>query len=89
MSLQAQHDPKNEAEINYWNSAGGRHWIERQPTQAIILGPILQATLERAQREGRSSQAPLVDLKILPLEEPCFFDKIVLFYLRNTKILLP
>ena len=24
MSLQAQHDPKNETEITYWNSAGGR-----------------------------------------------------------------
>jgi SAM-dependent methyltransferase len=26
MSLQTQHDPKNEAEITYWNSAGGRRW---------------------------------------------------------------
>jgi hypothetical protein len=30
MSLQAQHDPKNETEITYWNSAGGRRWITRK-----------------------------------------------------------
>ena len=48
MSLQTQHDPKNEAEITYWNSAGGRRWVERQQSQDIVLGPILQETLERA-----------------------------------------
>src|SRR6516164_5467137 len=49
----SQHDPKNEAEITYWNSAGGRRWVERQQSQDIVLGPILQATLERAQlRQG-------------------------------------
>ena len=48
MSLQAQHDPKNEAEITYWNSAGGHRWVERQHSQDIVIGPILQATLERA-----------------------------------------
>jgi SAM-dependent methyltransferase len=53
MSLQSQHDPKNEAEITYWNSAAGRHWVERQQSQDIVLRPILQATLERAQpRQG-------------------------------------
>ena len=46
--MSTQHDPKNEAEITYWNSAGGRHWVERQQSQDIVLGPILQATLERA-----------------------------------------
>jgi SAM-dependent methyltransferase len=49
MSLETQHDPKNEAEITYWNSAGGRRWVERQESQDIVLGPILQATLEPAQ----------------------------------------
>jgi SAM-dependent methyltransferase len=45
--------PKNEAEITHWNSAGGRRWVERQQSQDIVLGPILQATLERAQvRQG-------------------------------------
>ena len=53
MSQLSQHDPKNEAEITYWNSAGGRHWVERQQSQDIVLAPILQATLERAQlRQG-------------------------------------
>src|ERR1700738_3713862 len=53
MSLQTQHDPKNEAEITDWNSAGGRRWVERQQSQDIVLGPILQATLEQAQlRQG-------------------------------------
>jgi methylase of polypeptide subunit release factors len=53
MSPQTQHDPKNEAEITYWNSAVGRHWVERQKSQDIVLGPILQATLEQAQlRQG-------------------------------------
>ena len=55
MSLQTLHDPKNEAEISYWNNAGGRHWVERQQSQDIVLGPILQATLEREQlRQGES-----------------------------------
>jgi len=55
MSLQTQRDPKNEAEITYWNGAGGRRWVERQQSQDIVLGPILQATLERAQlRQGRA-----------------------------------
>ena len=49
MNLQTEHDPKNEAEVTYWNSAGGRRWVERQHSQDIVLGPILQATLERAQ----------------------------------------
>jgi ubiquinone/menaquinone biosynthesis C-methylase UbiE len=49
MSLETQHDPKNEAEITYWNSAGGRHWVERQQSQDTVLAPILHATLERAQ----------------------------------------
>ena len=53
MSLQTEYDPKNEAEITYWNSAGGRRWVERQPSQDNVLGPSLQATLERAQlRQG-------------------------------------
>jgi SAM-dependent methyltransferase len=53
MSLQTQNDPKNEAEITYWNGAGGRHWVERQQPQDTVLGPILQATLERAHlRQG-------------------------------------
>ena len=53
MSLEIQHDPKNEAEITYWNNTGGRHWVERQQSQDIVLGPILQAALERAQlRQG-------------------------------------
>jgi SAM-dependent methyltransferase len=49
MSLETQHDPKNEAEITYWNSAGGYHWVERQQSQDTVLAPILHATLERAQ----------------------------------------
>src|SRR5215469_6255048 len=53
MSLHTQHDPKNEAEITYWNSSGGRRWVERQQSQDIVPAPILQATLERAQlRQG-------------------------------------
>jgi SAM-dependent methyltransferase len=53
MSLQTQHDPKNEAEIAYWNSTGGRRWVERQQSQDVVLAPILQATLERTQlRQG-------------------------------------
>jgi SAM-dependent methyltransferase len=53
MSLETQYDPKNEAEITYWNSAGGCRWVERQQSQDLVLGPILQVTLERAQlRQG-------------------------------------
>jgi hypothetical protein len=35
---QTQHDPKNEAEITYWNNTGGRHWVERQQSQDIVPG---------------------------------------------------
>ncbi len=48
MNVEIQHDPKNEAEITYWNSAGGRHWVERQESQDTVLAPILTAALERA-----------------------------------------
>jgi hypothetical protein len=54
MSTQTQHDPKNDTEISYWNSAGGRHWVERQQSQDIVLGPILQETLD-ARSCGRAS----------------------------------
>jgi len=49
MRLETQHDLKNEAQITYWNSAGGRHRAERQQSQDAVLAPILRATLERAQ----------------------------------------
>ena len=45
MSLETQHDPKNEAEITYWNSTAGRHWVERQASQDAMLAPILAAAL--------------------------------------------
>ena len=52
MSLQS-HDPKNETEITYWNSAGGHRWVERQQSSDIVLAPILRATLERERlRQG-------------------------------------
>ena len=40
MSLQTQHDPKNETEITYWNSAGGGRWVARQNLGDIVLAPI-------------------------------------------------
>jgi hypothetical protein len=49
MSLETQHDPKNEAEITYWNSVGGRRWVERQQSPGIVLGPTLQGI--RANKE--------------------------------------
>src|SRR5271165_255900 len=48
MSLVTPHDPKNEAEVTYWNSTAGRHWVERQESQDTLLAPILAAALERA-----------------------------------------
>ena len=55
MRLETQHDLKNEAQITYWNSAGGRHWAERQQSQDAVLAP-MRATLERAQvRPGAGS----------------------------------
>ena len=42
MSLQTQHDPKNEAEISDWNSAGGRPFGCTPKSQDIVLGAILQ-----------------------------------------------
>jgi SAM-dependent methyltransferase len=49
MSAGIQYDPKNEAEVAYWNSTAGRHWVERQESQDTLLAPILKAALERAQ----------------------------------------
>jgi SAM-dependent methyltransferase len=49
MSLETQHDPKNEAEVAYWNSTAGRHWVERQESQDAMLAPILAAALAKAQ----------------------------------------
>src|SRR6476659_861379 len=49
MSVETQHDPKNKAEVAYWNSAAGRHWVERQESQDAILAPILAAALKQAQ----------------------------------------
>jgi hypothetical protein len=48
MSLQTQHDPKNKAEITYWNSAGGRRWVERQQSQDIVLLASTNALLSTA-----------------------------------------
>ena len=49
MNAGIQYDPKNEAEVAYWNSTAGRHWVERQESQDTLLAPILTAALERAQ----------------------------------------
>ena len=49
MSLQTQHDPKNDAEITYWNSAGGRRWVARRNLRTSSWVGSPQATLARAQ----------------------------------------
>lgn len=52
MSLETQHDPKNEAEITYWNSTAGRHWVERQESQDAMLASILAAALKQARAQS-------------------------------------
>ena len=48
MGQHTQNDPKNEAEITYWNSAGGCRWLERQQSQDIVLSA--QTDLPKAAR---------------------------------------
>ena len=56
MSLQTQHDPKNEAEITYWIALVAAIGSNANNLRTSSLGPILQATLERAQvRQGELS----------------------------------
>jgi ubiquinone/menaquinone biosynthesis C-methylase UbiE len=41
-------DAPNAKEIAYWNSVGGRNWVQRQESQDVMLAPISAAALARA-----------------------------------------
>lgn len=41
-------EDRNAEQIAYWNGPGGRHWVERQQRQDIVLAPVSEALLGRA-----------------------------------------
>jgi SAM-dependent methyltransferase len=48
MDTPAGHD-KNADQIAYWNGPGGQRWAERQAAQDILLAPVLEALIDRAE----------------------------------------
>src|SRR5271169_97326 len=45
------HD-RNADQIAYWNGPGGRRWADRQQAQDIVLGPVADALIDRAQAKA-------------------------------------
>jgi ubiquinone/menaquinone biosynthesis C-methylase UbiE len=45
--------PGNADQIAYWNGPGGRHWADRQQTQDIMLAPVSEILIDRAQVKAR------------------------------------
>ncbi len=41
-------DERNADQIAFWNGPGGRHWVDRQQAQDVVLAPVLAAALGRA-----------------------------------------
>lgn len=41
-------DDRNADQIAYWNGPGGRHWTVRQQLQDIVLGPVSEVLINRA-----------------------------------------
>jgi ubiquinone/menaquinone biosynthesis C-methylase UbiE len=48
MEPQLGHE-KNADQIAYWNGSGGKRWTDRQAMQDILLAPVSQILIERAQ----------------------------------------
>jgi len=42
-------DDRNAEQIAYWNGPGGRHWTDRQQLQDIVLAPVSEILISRAQ----------------------------------------
>jgi precorrin-6B methylase 2 len=42
------HD-ENHDQIAYWNGPGGQRWADRQQTQDVLLAPIAELLIDRAQ----------------------------------------
>lgn len=47
MDVPTGHD-QNADQIAYWNGPGGQRWADRQAAQDIVLGPVADALIERA-----------------------------------------
>jgi len=47
MEIPAGHE-LNADQIAYWNGPGGQHWVDRQKMQDIVLAPISEVLIERA-----------------------------------------
>jgi ubiquinone/menaquinone biosynthesis C-methylase UbiE len=47
MEIPAGHE-LNADQIAYWNGPGGQHWVDRQRMQDIVLAPISEILIERA-----------------------------------------
>src|SRR5512136_1193877 len=42
----------NADQIAYWNGPGGQHWADRQQTQDIVLAPVSDILIDRAQAKA-------------------------------------
>src|SRR5436309_13445934 len=51
MQIPVGHD-LNADQMAYWNGPGGQRWADRQHTQDIVLGPVCDALIARAQLKG-------------------------------------
>src|SRR5690349_12920269 len=51
MEVPVGHD-KNADQIAYWNGPGGQHWSDRQAAQDVLLAPVSQALIDRAQAKA-------------------------------------
>lgn len=46
-------DDRNAEQIDYWNGPGGRHWVDRQQMQDLVLAPVSDILVDRAEpRQG-------------------------------------
>ena len=51
MDTPTGHD-QNADQIAYWNGAGGKRWADRQPVQDILLQPVADILIDRAENQG-------------------------------------
>ena len=51
MELAAGHD-QNADQITYWNGPGGQHWADRQQAQDILLAPVSEILIARAEAKA-------------------------------------
>ncbi len=50
-SLPAGHD-RNADQIAFWNGVAGKHWTDRQSVQDIVLAPVTEKLIARADAQA-------------------------------------